>query len=91
MPRQQEAQHARNQANTSNLEDGETSAVQQLVKTKWTVVMNTAIKESRKEAEQLHNTDNCPRKDSMGEKMELWTALCALITCGYLPRFKVCK
>ena len=44
MPRQQEAQHARNQANTSNLEDGETSAVQQRVKTKWTVEMNTAIR-----------------------------------------------
>ena len=37
MPRQEEAQHARNLANTSNLEDGETSAVQQRVKAKWTV------------------------------------------------------
>ena len=47
-----------------NLEDGETSAVQQRVKAKWTVEMNTALLESRKEAEQLHNTDNCPRKDN---------------------------
>ena len=36
-PRQEEAGHARNLANTSNLEDGETSAVQQPVKAKWTV------------------------------------------------------
>lgn len=64
MPRQQEAQHARNQANTSNLEDGETCAVQQRVKAKWTVEMNTALLESRKEAEQLHSTDNFPRKDN---------------------------
>ena len=85
MPRQQEAQHARNQANTSNVEDGETSAVQQRVKTKWTVETNTAILESKKDPEQLLNTDNCPRKHNgrKGGIMELtnwiWTGKDSLI------------
>ena len=34
MPRQQLAQHARNQPNTSSLEDGQTSAVEHRARTK---------------------------------------------------------
>ena len=47
MPRQQLAQHARNQINTSSLEDGQTSAVKHRTRTKWTVEMNFALIEAR--------------------------------------------
>ena len=53
MPWQQLAQHARNQINTSSLEDGQKSAVKHRTRTKWTVEMNFAVIEARNEAEEI--------------------------------------
>ena len=47
IPREQLVQHARNQPNTSSLEDGQTSAVEHRARSKWTVEMNFALIEAR--------------------------------------------
>ena len=64
MPRQQLAQHARNQPNTSSLEDGQTSAVEHRARTnlKWTVEMNFALIEARNEAEELQQVTTMPEE-----------------------------
>ena len=53
IPRQELAQHARNQPNTSSLEDGQTSAIEHCARTKWSVEMNFALIEARNGAEDL--------------------------------------
>lgn len=71
MPRQQLAQHARNQPNTSSLEDGQTSAVEHRARTKWTVEMNFALIEARNEAEEFPSHHNARGKVMEG-KLVSW-------------------
>ena len=56
-------QHVRSQKETSN-EVGETNAWKRSCKrTKWTAKMNADLVDSRKEANALYSSQDCPRKE----------------------------
>jgi len=68
MPRHQKTQNIQAQANSS-AEDGQMNAEpQRRTRTKWTMDMNTALIDARKQAEDLHQSTQCPTKDD-GKKI----------------------
>jgi len=68
MPRHQKTQNIQAQANSS-AEDGQMNAEpQRRTRTKWTMDMNTALIDARKQAEDLHQSTQCPKKDD-GKKI----------------------
>ena len=48
----------------SSTEGGQTNAEQPRTRTKWAVDMNTALIDTRKQAEFLHQSAQCPRKEN---------------------------
>ena len=58
-------QHFRNQ--TESERDETTYAERHRVRTKWTQEMNAALIDSRTEAEQFFNPNDCPTKDNGGK------------------------